>query len=229
MSLNRVVLERWADVAGYESLYEVSDLGRVRSKNRKSWNGKCHYERKGKVLKQTKTTTGYLKVELYKDGERKSKRVHRLVGKAFVPKIKGKNLINHKDGNPLNNNANNLEWCNQSENIKHAYETGLMESNFTKYKHRISKEYVENKGTNIKKLSKKYGCSDSSIRRHFNNVGIKIRGISHAQDVYKIDRKRMVMYFEEGLSNKDIAEKLKTNNLLIGTYRYKYKKGELKI
>lgn len=229
MSLNRVVPEVWKPVENYEELYSVSNLGRVKSHNRKVWNGYGYYNKKGRILKKSKTTTGYWKVELYRDGKRRSSRVHRLVAKAFIPRVDGKEMINHKDGDPLNNHVSNLEWCNQSENMKHAYEIGLMASNFVKYRDEITEEYINDKSTNIKMLARKYDCSDSSIRRYFQKKGIKIRGISHAQDVYRIDRKKMVFYFKKGLSNKEIAKKFNTNNALIGTYRYQYRKGELKI
>src|SRR5690625_5266754 len=101
--------EVWKSVVGYEGLYEVSNRGEIRSKDRQVWNGNVYYEKKGRILKKTKTTTGYWKVELYKNKKRKSKRVHRLVAKAFIPREKGKELINHLDGNPLNNKVNNLE------------------------------------------------------------------------------------------------------------------------
>src|SRR5690625_5079628 len=122
--LNRVVLgsEVWKPIEGYEGLYQVSNFGRVKSNDRKVWNGRGYYNKSGRILKNSLTTTGYWKVELYKNGERKSWRVHRLVAKAFIPRVRGKNMINHKDGDPLNNHVSNLEWCNQSENMKHAYE-----------------------------------------------------------------------------------------------------------
>jgi len=89
--MNRTVLENWKPVVGYEGIYEVSSLGRVRSKDRKVWNGRVYYDKKGRILKQSKTTTGYWKVELYKNRKKKSKKVHRLVAKSFIPRVKGKN------------------------------------------------------------------------------------------------------------------------------------------
>jgi len=227
--LNRAVSEVWKPIKGYERLYSVSNFGEVKSHDRKVWNGNGFYTKKGRILKKSLTTTGYWKVELYKDTKRRSMRVHRLVAKEFLPRVKGKNLINHKDGNPLNNHVKNLEWCTQSENIRHAYETGLIRSNFTRYKDAIANEYVRDKSSNIGKLARKYGCSDSSIRRYLQKKGIKTRSISESQDVYGIDREKMIMYFEEGLSNKEIAEKFNANNGLIGTYRYQYRRGKLKI
>ena len=61
-------------------------------------------------------------------GKQKTLQVHRLVGFAFIPQVHGKDMINHKDGNPKNNNVDNLEWCNASENMLHANRTGLRTS-----------------------------------------------------------------------------------------------------
>jgi len=220
--------EEWRDISGFEGVYQVSNLGEVRSLTRMVSNGKAWYKKEGRVLKKTKTTTGYWKVELStKDIKRKSYKVHRLVAKAFIPVVPGKELVNHKDGNPLNNRVENLEWCNQSENMYHAYNTGLMEANFTKFKEQITLEYLTDKTTNIKRLARKYKCSDSSIRKHFQNNGIETRGISQAQDKYRINRRKLAAYFYMGLKNKDIAEMLNTNSRLIAAYRYKHNKGEL--
>lgn len=73
-------------------------------------------------LKPFLNGAGYLSVVL----NGKTRRVHRLVAESFIPRIPNKNYVNHKDGNKLNNDAANLEWCTQSENIKHAFATGLM-------------------------------------------------------------------------------------------------------
>lgn len=221
--------EIWRPIEGYEEFYEVSNLGNVRSNDRYVWNGKVYYKKKGRVLKKTKTTTGYWKVELYKNGTRKSKRVHRLVAKAFIPKVKGRNLINHKDGNPLNNRVENLEWCNQGENMQHAYNIGLIKSNFTNNKEKILDEYITNKKTNVAKLSRKYNCSSTSIRELLKKHGIRIRDSGEVRKRYDINRKELVKLFNKGLSNKEIAKRFKTNRQLIATYRYLYKKGELKI
>ena len=68
---------------------------------------------------------GYLKTDLYKDGKRSTKRISRLVAEAFIPNPANKPEVNHKDGNKLNNNVDNLEWATKSENMLHAYRTGL--------------------------------------------------------------------------------------------------------
>ena len=79
---------------------------------------------KNKMLYKIPTSNnagkGYLYVDLYKNGERKRFYIHRLVAKTFIPNPENKPFINHKDGNPRNNNVDNLEWCTPIENVEHA-------------------------------------------------------------------------------------------------------------
>ena len=80
-----------------------------------------------------KTPNGrYVRVALWKDGKPNYYLVHRLVAKTFIPVVKDKNCINHIDGNPKNNNVENLEWCNHLENNMHALETGLTTTNMVR-------------------------------------------------------------------------------------------------
>ena len=84
-------------------------------------NGSIVNIRNGRELKGSLSNCGYLRVEIH--GQRYSK--HRLIAKKFLPKVKKKKYVNHIDGDKLNNNVSNLEWCTMGENIKHAYATGL--------------------------------------------------------------------------------------------------------
>lgn len=124
--------EIWKDVVGYEGIYEVSTKGRVRThKDKISWSKRYKKWRhwKQRYLKDKTPNGRDVRVTLWKNGKSKDFLVHRLVGLAFIPTIKGKNCINHIDGNPKNNSVENLEWCNHLENNKHAFETGLMTTN----------------------------------------------------------------------------------------------------
>lgn len=123
--------EVWKDVVGYEGIYEVSDHGRVRTKQGKTTHSDLHGIRvwKSRILKEKNPRGRDVRVSLWKDKKDKSFLVHQLVGKAFLPMIPGKECINHKDGNPRNNHLSNLEWCNHLENNRHAFENGLMNSN----------------------------------------------------------------------------------------------------
>ena len=104
--------EIWKDIDGYEGLYQVSNLGRVKSLN---------YHRTGKerIMKPKKDSKGYLQVLLCKESKVKHYFVHRLVAVAFVDNPQNLPIINHIDENPKNNNANNLEWCTQKYNINY--------------------------------------------------------------------------------------------------------------
>ena len=98
------MLEKWQIIEDYSS-YQVSNLGRIRSK-------------KG-ILKPIKSSNGYLHIFLYNNGIKKQFLLHRLVCKAFKKNIYNLSEINHIDGNKENNNINNLEWCTRKENVHH--------------------------------------------------------------------------------------------------------------
>lgn len=109
--------EEWRDVVGYEGLYQVSNLGRVKSLPASS-------KQKGGVLKPWKVGGGYLVIQLNDSGRkdrRKRRYVHDLVAEAFIG-AKPKGLTcNHKDGCKENNSWANLEYCTQKENNLHAF------------------------------------------------------------------------------------------------------------
>lgn len=125
--------EEWKAVVGYEGLYEVSSLGRVRSLDRickqvgitKDY---CDtYTKRGKLMslkpwhtyaKGAKTKYYRTTVSLYdRSGKRHYCKVHRLVAEAFIPNPDNKPFVNHKDCNPCNNAVDNLEWCTPKENV----------------------------------------------------------------------------------------------------------------
>ena len=110
----------WKPVVGYEGLYEVSNTGKVRGLER---IGKRNHT----FPKELKPSLNkrYQEVKLYKKGEKRTYKVHRLVALAFVPNPEKKPQINHIDGNKYNNHADNLEWCTQAENNRHAIANNL--------------------------------------------------------------------------------------------------------
>ena len=110
--------EVWKDIVGYEGLYQVSNLGRVKSLKRKVYAGRnrmrWQYER---ILSNNKTNgNGYIVVSLNKESKSKNKYVHRLVAEAFLENPNNYKYINHKDQNTFNNNVNNLEFCTAQYN-----------------------------------------------------------------------------------------------------------------
>lgn len=114
--------EIWKDVKGYEGIYQVSNLGRIKSLSR---NTKNQYAYKEKIIKQIKDKRGYLIVNIKK----RATKVHRIVAEAFIPNPNNLPQVNHIDGNKLNNNVDNLEWCTQKENIQHGWKIGLYGEN----------------------------------------------------------------------------------------------------
>lgn len=118
--------EVWKDIEGYEGAYQVSNLGNVRSTTREViYPGGYSRVFRGKVLKPRVDKYGYLVVGLSKHQHHKWLKIHRLVAKAFLNNPNEYDQVNHLDGDKTNNNVSNLEWCNNSMNMKHAVETGL--------------------------------------------------------------------------------------------------------
>ena len=113
--------EIWRDIKDYEGLYQVSNMGRVKSlgrwSNRQKNGVSFPYFIKEKILKNRKIKGGYYIVGLCKDKISKDYRVSRLVAEAFIPNPDNKLFVDHIDTNPLNNFSNNLRWVTQKENM----------------------------------------------------------------------------------------------------------------
>lgn len=114
--------EIWKDVPGYEGLYQVSNLGRVKSVDRTiiKKNGISQHF-KSKII--SVWISDYIYVWLSKNGKGKTYAIHNLVAKAFLPNAKNELCVNHKDENKHNNNVNNLEWCNYIYNNNYNFKS----------------------------------------------------------------------------------------------------------
>lgn len=129
--------ELWKDIPGYETLYQASNLGRIRSapnkttisgKNRvRTWKVRIIRPKKEKRCRNLSGNTDE-RVELWKDGTHKTMLVSRLVAMAWVDGYNPKLTVNHIDGNPSNNTPENLEWLTASENIRKGFQEGLFEN-----------------------------------------------------------------------------------------------------
>lgn len=115
--------EVFKDIAGYEGLYQVSNLGRVKRVENKRCDG--HHILKEKILKNEIKKTKYVYVHLCKNGKVKGFRVHRLVAETFIPNPENKSQVNHINCDKTDNRVENLEWCTASENQQHCVDNGL--------------------------------------------------------------------------------------------------------
>ena len=112
--------EIWKDIPGYETRYQVSNIGRVRSLDYSFIDILGHHRfHKGKILKLHLDEHGYYKVNLYLNRDIHESFVHRLVALAFIPNPNNLPFINHKDENPKNNHVENLEWCTHKYNVNY--------------------------------------------------------------------------------------------------------------
>ena len=123
-------MEIWKDIKGYEGLYQVSNLGRVKSSK--------------KILSPSKTE--YLKVSLSKNGAQNTHYIHRLVAQAFIDNKSNLPFVNHIDENKHNNNVNNLEWCDNKYNLNY----GNAQKKKAKSQLRYNVIQKDNKGNIVK-------------------------------------------------------------------------------
>ena len=171
------MIEIWKDVKGYEGLYQVSNLGNVKSLNRiKHYVNGRKYTLNGRVLKGILVGNGYYNIVLCSSVKRKFY-IHRLVAQSFIPNPKNKPEVNHINGIKTDNRVVNLEWSTRLENQRHAKEMGL--GNFCGEMSPTSKlkneQVLEIRNSKLKgtELSKLYNIGEMQISRIKNNKNWK--------------------------------------------------------
>jgi hypothetical protein len=117
--------EIWRAAPGFDGFYEVSTYGQIRSVHRRVRARDGIRDVWPIIRRQGISTAGYPQVHLSAGGKDKVVCVHRLVALAFLPPVEGKDQVNHIDGNKCNNHVSNLEFCDTSENVLHAFKLGL--------------------------------------------------------------------------------------------------------
>lgn len=117
--------EIWKDIEGYEGLYQVSNLGRVKSLKRYRSNHTKLQAVPEKIKSTRLDNQGYKLIDLYKDSKGKTIRIHRIVAEMFIDNPNSKETVNHIDGNKQNNIVDNLEWASFKEQNKHFYKYNL--------------------------------------------------------------------------------------------------------
>lgn len=174
MELNKELLEEWVPIKGREREYMISNLGRIKSLKRyvNHYRGKRTVNER--ILNPTIYNNGYYCVMLGSGA--KKMLLHRLIAIHFIPNPNNYPCINHKDGNKLNNDLSNLEWCSYQTNNKHAHETGLKKATWTgirSYDNPNSKTILQlDLGGNI---INEFGSQHEAMRQ----TGINNRDISH--------------------------------------------------
>lgn len=169
--------EIWKDIVGHENKYQVSNLGRVKSLARQTpfKNGKFTRFTKERILKPCLGKRGYYTVGFGKDYP--SITIHRIVAFAFLVNSENKICVNHIDGNKLNNNVDNLEWCTYSENNIHGLRTGLITP---PWKDKFGKDHHRSRAVNQYSTSGEYMKTFDSVGEATISMGLKSKSLISA-------------------------------------------------
>lgn len=160
-------MEKWKPISGYENLYEVSSLGRIKSFHKDKVNGKIM-----KLFTEKSSHTNYKCLTLVDNtGNKKQYRVHRIVAEMFLPNKKDKRFVNHIDNNGENNNIENLEWCTQSENIQHSHNQDRQRHNVKKANKIQSETAKKNRESMIGKVYGKWTVLEA-LKREYKGKAI---------------------------------------------------------
>ena len=229
--------EEWRDIKGYEGLYQISNLGRVKSLARDTNNQYCKVD---KIIKANPNKWGYLNVNLYKKGKGKPFKVHRLVALHFIENPENLPEVNHKDENKSNNCVDNLEWCTSKDNCNHGTRNKrisekLKDMEFTEeHKKKLSQNHADFKGSKnpfhgknhtdeCKKIISEKCRGKNEGSKHYRarkvqciTTGKKFSTITEASEYYYIDRHYITNNCKD--SNKYGGKHPITEELLVWKY-----------
>ncbi|MGX5389904.1 HNH endonuclease [Bacillus thuringiensis] len=187
----------WIPILGYEGLYELNRDGQVR---------RIHTKR---ILKSVIASNGYYVVSLWKNNKGRHYYIHRLLAESFIPNenpIRDK-IVNHKDGDKLNNRLNNLEWCSYSCNNKHAYDMGLKVVTQNMKRSIRQRASVQNIGNSYRSIP----ILAFDLRGHF--VG-EFSSIKEAAEKLGVHRTRIFRFLNGRIRNpKQFTFKYKEDNV----------------
>lgn len=168
-------LNKWYPVSGYygylEMMYDgvsltVRSIDRFISVVNPKTNVEFNRRQKSRVIKPNVSKNGYLTVALSKEGESRTTYVHRLIAKNYLPYKEGRDFVNHINGIKQDNRIENIEWCTNAENVKHAWKNGLCQATTRSLSNDTVIE-LRNKffnGSRIYKLAEEYGLKRGTVR-----------------------------------------------------------------
>lgn len=210
--------EIWKDIQGYEGLYQVSNLGRVKRNYRENIDSKGRKRIFNEsIIKPNIDKGGYFYVNLYKNGKKEIQKNHRLVCNTFIANPENKPQVNHIDGNKENNNVNNLEWVTIQENIQHAYKNNLIKS--LKIEKDVLHDLYFNKKYTLKEIGKMYGYSGDAVKRLFQKFGFNV---ARNNARISITKEWLIEELKKGKTQKTIAQKYNISSSYLSRLCKKY-------